>query len=168
MILAKFSPCSPSGMAQPIMTSSTSSFLSPGARSITASSTTLPRSSARVCVRLPFFALPIAVRAIDTITASFIVFSHSLVVDFKRPRASMILTPSALLSSLDAHSGCGTSLRSLLSPDFLNQLLHCLNPGTKASASLLQDCSASSVTQLKAIHSDQKLIKSVLADTHFS
>src|SRR5690606_12968515 len=67
---ATFSPCSPSGMAQPMTTSSTSAGSTPGARRSTSAMTAAAMSSGRTVFRLPFGALPTAVRVAATITAS--------------------------------------------------------------------------------------------------
>ena len=67
---ATFMPCSASGIAQPTMTSSTSDFSKPSARLSASSMTTAPISSGRVFLKVPFGALPTAVRTAETITAS--------------------------------------------------------------------------------------------------
>ena len=66
---AMFMPCSASGMAQPSMMSSTIADSSPGVRATSALSNGAANSSDRVSFRLPFLALPIGVRAYETITA---------------------------------------------------------------------------------------------------
>ena len=66
-------PCSPSGMAQPRMMSSTISGLSPGVLSMRAFRTGAANSSGWVSFRLPFFARPIGVLATETMTAFLIV-----------------------------------------------------------------------------------------------
>ena len=70
---ATFIPCSPSGMAQPSRTSSTIGGLRPGVRCTRALIISDVKYSGRVSRRLPFLALPMAVRAVDTMTASRIV-----------------------------------------------------------------------------------------------
>src|SRR6266496_3392863 len=69
---ATFSPCGPSGTAQPRMTSSTSAGSSPSARSTASAMAAAAMSSGRVARKVPFGARPTAVRAPATITASFI------------------------------------------------------------------------------------------------
>src|SRR5688572_6548826 len=72
---ATFIPCSASGIAHPMITSSISYTSSPGTRASASLITTLPISSGRVFRKVPFGALPTAVRTAETITASFISFS---------------------------------------------------------------------------------------------
>src|SRR6202046_1842078 len=67
---AMFIPCSASGMAQPMITSSISSGARPLARAIASLITTAARSSGRVLRRAPLGALPTAVRTELTMTAS--------------------------------------------------------------------------------------------------
>src|SRR6202171_1072540 len=74
---AMFMPCSASGIAQPMITSSISDISRPGTRAIASLITAAPISSGRVFFRVPFGALPIAVRTADTMTASLIVFKKS-------------------------------------------------------------------------------------------
>src|SRR5215204_334704 len=69
---ATFIPCSASGIAQPMMTSSISDFSNPPARRTASSMTAAPISSGRVFFRVPFGALPTAVRTAETTTASLI------------------------------------------------------------------------------------------------
>ena len=68
-------PCSASGIAQPRITSSISLGLSAGARRRTSLITAAAVSSGRVSRSVPRGALPTAVRAMETMTASFIVLS---------------------------------------------------------------------------------------------
>ena len=70
---ATFMPCSASGIAQPMITSSTSDFSSPSARLRASSMTAAPISSGRVFRSVPFGAFPTAVRTAETITASLII-----------------------------------------------------------------------------------------------
>src|SRR6266576_3747654 len=70
---ATFIPCSASGIAQPMITSSISATLSPGTRLAASLITAAPISSGRVFLNVPFGALPTAVRTADTITASLII-----------------------------------------------------------------------------------------------
>ena len=72
---ATFMPCSASGIAQPMITSSISAASSPGTRASASLITAPPISSGRVFRKVPFGALPTAVRTADTITASFIVLN---------------------------------------------------------------------------------------------
>ena len=67
-----FSPCSPSGKAQPMMTSSTSAGSKPGALSSAALMTNAARSSGRVVRYIPRGALPTGIRTALTTTASLI------------------------------------------------------------------------------------------------
>src|ERR1700691_6164015 len=69
-IRARFIPCSASGVAQPMMTSSMSSGLTPFARASASLITSAARSSGRVARSVPFGALPTAVRTELTSTAS--------------------------------------------------------------------------------------------------
>src|SRR5579863_1118563 len=69
-IRATFIPCSPSGMAQPRITSSICRGSSPFARDTASLMATAARSSGRVARSVPFGALPTAVRTELTITAS--------------------------------------------------------------------------------------------------
>ncbi len=71
---AMFMPCSASGIAHPIITSSISAACNPGTRAMASLITAAPISSARVSRKVPFGALPTAVRTADTINASFINF----------------------------------------------------------------------------------------------
>ena len=75
---ATFMPCSASGIAQPMITSSISDASKPGTRAMASLITAAPISSGRVSRKVPFGALPTAVRTADTITASFIIESPSL------------------------------------------------------------------------------------------
>ena len=75
---ATFMPCSASGIAQPIITSSISEASNPGTRAIASLITAAPRSSGRVSRRVPLGALPTAVRTAETITASFISSSNPM------------------------------------------------------------------------------------------
>ena len=70
-IRATFSPCSPSGIAHPTITSSTSPASKPGARFNASAMTTAAMSSGRVNRNVPDGALPTAVRTAATMTASF-------------------------------------------------------------------------------------------------
>src|SRR3984893_8820863 len=70
---ATFIPCSASGMAQPMITSSTSFGSSPLARAIASVITMAAKSSGRVARNVPLVGFPIAVRTELTITASRIV-----------------------------------------------------------------------------------------------
>jgi hypothetical protein len=67
---ATFIPCSASGIAQPMTTSSTSAASTPPARASASRMTAAPISSGRVFLKVPFGALPTAVRTAETITAS--------------------------------------------------------------------------------------------------
>src|SRR5512139_2646963 len=67
---ATLRPCSPSGMAQPITTSSMSAGTTPGARRSASAMTAAASSSGRTTLSVPFGALPTAVRVAETITAS--------------------------------------------------------------------------------------------------
>ena len=80
-IRATFIPCSASGIAQPMMTSSISLASTAGARSITAPIAAAAISSGRVVRNVPRGALPIAVRAAETITALVIVKCSLLFAD---------------------------------------------------------------------------------------
>src|ERR1017187_5331592 len=73
---ATFIPCSPSGMAQPIITSSTSFLSRPGTRPSAPWMATAARSSGRVARKVPLGALPTAVRTALTITASLMLVSR--------------------------------------------------------------------------------------------
>src|SRR5947207_13193863 len=68
-------PCAPSGIAHPMITSSTSVGSSPGARRKASLTAAPAMSSGYVVLSVPRGALPTAVRAPETITASFIVIS---------------------------------------------------------------------------------------------
>ena len=72
---ATFMPCSASGMAQPMMTSSISDAAKSGTRAIASLITAAPMSSGRMSRKVPLGALPTAVRTADTMTASFITTS---------------------------------------------------------------------------------------------
>src|SRR5215218_5012482 len=75
---ATFIPCSASGMAHPMMTSSISRASREGTRSSAPRMAAAPRSSGRVARRVPFGALPTAVRTALTITAFSILVSQRL------------------------------------------------------------------------------------------
>src|ERR671938_1599499 len=68
-----FMPCSASGIAQPIITSSISALSKPSTSAIASLMTAAPISSGRVNLSVPFGALPTAVRTAETMTASLIV-----------------------------------------------------------------------------------------------
>src|SRR4051812_32011613 len=72
-IRATFMPCSASGIAQPMITSSTSAASMPGARFSASAMATAPSSSGRVPRSVPPGALPDAVLTAETMTASFII-----------------------------------------------------------------------------------------------
>src|SRR3954462_6793162 len=72
-IRATFMPCSASGIAQPMITSSTSAASIPGARLSASAIAEAPSSSGRVPRSVPPGALPAAVLTAETITASFII-----------------------------------------------------------------------------------------------
>src|SRR5574341_556865 len=65
-----FKPCSPSGIAQPMITSSTSWGFNPSVRFSAAATTVAPISSGRLVRSFPRGALPTALRTPETITAS--------------------------------------------------------------------------------------------------
>src|SRR5579859_6878431 len=67
---ARFIPCSPSGKAQPRITSSISARSSCGTRSTAALTASAARSSARTSLSAPLLARPIGVRTALTMTAS--------------------------------------------------------------------------------------------------
>src|SRR5690606_14034391 len=85
MIRAMFSPCSPSGMAHPMITSSTSLGSTWGTRRISSLTTAAPSSSGRVFFSVPLWAFPTAVRTPATITASRITLLSSLFVSLFPP-----------------------------------------------------------------------------------
>ena len=70
-IRATFSPCSASGIAQPMITSSTSLKARPGVRRSVSPIAVAAISSGRVTLSVPFGAFPTAVRTAETMTASF-------------------------------------------------------------------------------------------------
>src|SRR6185503_11916448 len=72
---ATFIPCSASGIAHPMITSSISEVSRPGTRATASLITVPPISSGRVVRNVPFGALPTAVLTADTITASLIMLS---------------------------------------------------------------------------------------------
>src|SRR5258708_3817642 len=76
---ATFMPCSASGIAQPRSTSSTSDGSMPGARRSASAIATAPSSSGRVPRSVPPGALPAAVRAAATMTASTIPILQQIV-----------------------------------------------------------------------------------------
>jgi hypothetical protein len=63
---ATFMPCSPSGMAQPMMASSMRLGSTPGAAATAPRSTCASKSSGRVLRNIPFGALPTGERTADT------------------------------------------------------------------------------------------------------
>jgi hypothetical protein len=71
-VRATFIPCSASGNAQPIITSSICDASKPSARLPLPESPPRPFHPGRVFFKVPFGAFPTAVRTADTITASFI------------------------------------------------------------------------------------------------
>src|SRR5687767_19314 len=73
---ATFIPCSASGIAQPMITSSISDVSRPGTRSMASLITAAPISSGRVVLNVPFGALPTAVLTAETITASLIILTQ--------------------------------------------------------------------------------------------
>ena len=74
---AMLEPVAPSGVAQPMMTSSTSAGSMP-ARATACCTTWPPRVAPWVMLKLPRQDLASAVRAVETITASVIANSYSL------------------------------------------------------------------------------------------
>src|SRR5882724_7417122 len=84
---AMFMPCSASGIAQPMITSSISAACNPGTRAMASLITAAPISSARVSRSVPLGALPTAVRTADTINASFIKSSAALPLDVRKGSA---------------------------------------------------------------------------------
>src|SRR6185436_3651489 len=88
---ATFIPCSASGIAQPMMTSSISESSRPGTRLAASLITAAPISSGRVFLNVPFGALPTAVRTADTITASLIILF--LLVSQRLPRLQHVSNP---------------------------------------------------------------------------
>src|SRR5215472_13168287 len=79
-IRAMFIPDSPSGLAQPSITSSTSSATTAGCFSSSRRITVAAKSSGRVVRSAPLGAFPIAVRRQSTITASFMFLVSRLLV----------------------------------------------------------------------------------------
>src|SRR5947208_500092 len=77
-IRATFNPCSASGIAQPMITSSISPGSMPGARRSASPIAVAASSSGRVPRSVPFGALPTAVRTAETITASCIPISQQI------------------------------------------------------------------------------------------
>src|SRR5580765_8574082 len=77
-ILATFMPCSASGIAQPMITSSMSPGSMPGARLSASAMATAPSSSGRVPRSVPAGALPDAVLTAETMTASVIEISQQV------------------------------------------------------------------------------------------
>src|SRR5215218_5416818 len=73
---ATFIPCSASGIAHPMITSSISEVSKPGTRATASLITAAPISSGRVVRSVPFGALPTAVRTAETITASLIFLTY--------------------------------------------------------------------------------------------
>src|SRR5215467_11735540 len=74
---ATFIPCSPSGMAQPRITSSISLGSSPGTRASASLMASAARSSGRVARNEPLEARPTGVRTEETITASGMAEPHT-------------------------------------------------------------------------------------------
>src|SRR5436305_7297143 len=85
---ATFIPCSASGVAQPSTRSSTRDGSRPDARSSAALIAVAAMSSGRVSFKVPRGALPTAVRAAETITASFIASSPIVQREFLRSNFS--------------------------------------------------------------------------------
>src|SRR5690606_25760531 len=75
---ATLSPCSPSGIAHPTITSSMSAGSSPPARFSASAMTVAPISSGRTVLSVPRGAFPTAVRTAETMTASCMVSSTAL------------------------------------------------------------------------------------------
>src|ERR1041385_7232708 len=94
---AMFQPVAPSGLAQPMITSSTSS-ASTLARSSAACTTCPPILAPCVLLRAPFQLLVRGVRAVETITASF---------------PLLLIEPPAFLGEFD-EQGRGLPLRALV------------------------------------------------------
>src|SRR5262249_23188707 len=82
-IRATFMPCSASGIAHPRITSSISAASMPGARRIASAIATAPSSSGRAPRSVPPGALPTAVRAADTITASCMPIPQQILDGFR-------------------------------------------------------------------------------------
>ena len=68
MVRATFRPCSPSGIAQPRVSSSISAGFTRGTRASSAAMTWPASSSGRVCASVPLCARPTAERTASTIT----------------------------------------------------------------------------------------------------
>ena len=86
---ATFMPCSPSGIAHPMITSSIDDGSSCGTRSRAPLMATAPSSSGRITLRVPRGALPTAVLTAETMTASCMFRSlqgESRRADLRRPR----------------------------------------------------------------------------------
>src|SRR4051812_21805084 len=93
---ATFSPCPASGIAQPMMTSSTSAGSTPRARRSASAITVAASSPGRVPRSVPFGALPTAVRTEDTITASGIPISQQIfnrVTDLEHSAVKQMIGP---------------------------------------------------------------------------
>src|SRR4029077_21049678 len=75
---ATFSPCSPSGIAHPRITSSISPASRPGVRRSASAITVAASSSGRVPRSVPFGALPTGVRTAETMTASVMPVSQQI------------------------------------------------------------------------------------------
>src|ERR1044071_6366864 len=87
---ATFIPCSASGIAHPMITSSISEVCKPGTRATASLITAAPISSGRVVRNVPFGALPTAVRTAVTITASLILLP---LVSQRLPRLQHVRQP---------------------------------------------------------------------------
>src|SRR5678810_500136 len=107
---AMFQPVAPSGLAQPMITSSTSS-ASTLARSSAACTTWPPILAPWVLLRAPFQLLHRGVRAVETITASFIE-PPSFLGEFDEQGRGLPLRPLvALLELLDGGEHAGQADR---------------------------------------------------------
>src|SRR5262245_15193723 len=86
---ATFMPCSASGIAQPMITSSISDVAKPGTRATASLITAAPISSGRVVRKVPLGALPTAVRTDDTITASLMILVQCPTSNVQRPMSNV-------------------------------------------------------------------------------
>src|SRR5215216_2303663 len=91
--LATLYPCVPSGIAHPMMTSSTSSFSSPSARPRASPIAAAAISSGRLARKVPLGARPTAVLAPETITASRIVAPFDRSAFQHAPCRALVSTP---------------------------------------------------------------------------
>src|SRR2546423_3819484 len=117
---ATFIPCSASGIAHPMITSSISEPSCSGTRSNALLMTVAPISSGRVVRNVPFGTFPTAVRTADTITASLITKPALLLIREYRVSAAnflVVFRSSTCAPCVPVSCACRSTTGTLRAPD---------------------------------------------------